>query len=58
MPGWPESCEHAIVSRSVLIVDDHAVFRRVAWALLEAEGFAVVGEAADGETALTARPVS
>ena len=41
------------MSRSVLIVDDHAVFRRVAWALLEAEGFAVVGEAADGETALT-----
>ena len=35
-----------------MIVDDHAVFRRVAWALLEAEGFAVVGEAADGETAL------
>jgi DNA-binding NarL/FixJ family response regulator len=37
---------------SVLIVDDHAEFRRVARALLEAEGFEVVGEAADGESAL------
>jgi hypothetical protein len=35
-----ESCEHAIVPRSVLIVDDHAGFRRMARALLEAEGFA------------------
>jgi DNA-binding NarL/FixJ family response regulator len=52
MPGGPESCEHAVVSRSVLIVDDHAGFRRMARALLEAEGFDVVGEAADGETAL------
>jgi DNA-binding NarL/FixJ family response regulator len=35
-----------------LIVDDHEGFRRMARALLEAEGFDVVGEAADGETAL------
>jgi DNA-binding NarL/FixJ family response regulator len=35
-----------------LIVDDHEGFRRRARALLEAEGFDVVGEAADGETAL------
>lgn len=40
------------MSRSVLIVDDHAEFRRIARALLEAEGFEVVGEAADGESAL------
>jgi DNA-binding NarL/FixJ family response regulator len=40
------------VSRSVLIVDDHAEFRRSARALLEAEGFEVVGEAADGASAL------
>ena len=40
------------MSRSVLIVDDHDGFRRMARALLEAEGFDVVGEAADGETAL------
>jgi DNA-binding NarL/FixJ family response regulator len=53
MPGGLESCEHASVSRSVLIVDDHAAFRRMARALLEADGFEVVGEAADGETALT-----
>jgi DNA-binding NarL/FixJ family response regulator len=32
----------------VLIVDDHAAFRASARALLEAEGFEVVGEAADG----------
>jgi DNA-binding NarL/FixJ family response regulator len=42
------------VSRSILIVDDHAGFRRQARALLEAGGFEVVGEAADGETALAA----
>jgi DNA-binding NarL/FixJ family response regulator len=36
-----------------LIVDDHARFRQMARALLEAAGFSVVGEAADGETALT-----
>ena len=39
---------------SVLIVDDHATFRRAARAILEAEGFVVVGEAADGEEALRA----
>jgi DNA-binding NarL/FixJ family response regulator len=37
---------------SVLIVDDHARFRRGARAMLEADGFDVVGEAADGEEAL------
>jgi DNA-binding NarL/FixJ family response regulator len=40
------------VSHSILIVDDHAGFRRVARAVLEADGFAVVGEAADGAEAL------
>jgi DNA-binding NarL/FixJ family response regulator len=39
---------------NVLIVDDHAGFRTQARALLEAEGFAVVGEAADGASALDA----
>src|SRR5215208_2903784 len=38
--------------RTVLIVDDHAAFRRSARRLLEAEGFQVVGEAADGTDAL------
>lgn len=37
---------------TVLIVDDHASFRASARLLLEAEGFEVVGEAGDGETAL------
>jgi DNA-binding NarL/FixJ family response regulator len=38
------------VSRTVVIVDDHASFRAVARRLLELEGFDVVGEAPDGET--------
>ena len=37
---------------TVLIVDDHGDFRRVARALLEADGFRVVGEAVDGESAI------
>ena len=39
---------------NVLIVDDHASFRTNARAVLEAEGFAVVGEAEDGASALEA----
>jgi DNA-binding NarL/FixJ family response regulator len=39
---------------SVLIVDDHRSFRASARRLLEAEGFTVVGEAADGHTAIAA----
>ena len=38
----------------VLIVDDHPSFRATARALLEAEGFDVVGEAEDGASALRA----
>jgi CheY-like chemotaxis protein len=38
--------------RTVLIVDDHEAFRESASALLEAEGFAVVGQAADGRAAI------
>jgi len=41
------------VSRTVLIVDDHAEFRRTLRALLEADGFEVVGEAPDGRSAIT-----
>ena len=40
--------------RTVLIVDDHAGFRQRARALLEADGFEVVGEAGSGEEALAA----
>jgi two-component system nitrate/nitrite response regulator NarL len=39
---------------TVLIVDDHAPYRRLARRLLEAGGFTVVGEAADGRSALAA----
>jgi len=38
---------------TVLIVDDHAAFRASAGALLEAEGFAVAGEAADCASAIS-----
>ncbi|MDQ5834642.1 MAG: response regulator transcription factor, partial [Actinomycetota bacterium] len=38
----------------MLIVDDHEEFRASARALLEAEGFEVVGEAADGTEAIEA----
>jgi CheY-like chemotaxis protein len=37
---------------TIIVVDDHPTFRATACALLEAEGFAVVGEAADGQSAL------
>jgi DNA-binding NarL/FixJ family response regulator len=40
------------VAWSVLIVDDHAGFRGSARALLEADGFDVLGEAADGQSAM------
>ena len=40
------------VRPTVLIVDDHAEFRQSAGALLEAEGFAVIAEAADGDEAI------
>jgi len=43
-------CDDAPVT--VLIVDDHPSFRATARALLQAEGFDVVGEAEDGASAL------
>ena len=36
----------------MLIVDDHGDFRAAARELLEADGYEVIGEAADGETAV------
>ena len=56
---WPTGvglglCDDQGVRSTVLIVDDHAAFRASASTLLEAEGFAVVGEAADGEEAIAA----
>ena len=47
-------CDDGPVERTVLIVDDHPGFRSAARALLEADGFEVVGEAADGESGLAA----
>jgi DNA-binding NarL/FixJ family response regulator len=40
------------MARTVLIVDDHPSFRATARALLQSEGFEVVGEAKDGREAL------
>jgi CheY-like chemotaxis protein len=46
-------CHDRPVTR-VLIVDDHPSFRATARALLESEGYEVVGEAEDGASALDA----
>jgi DNA-binding NarL/FixJ family response regulator len=46
------ACDDLLVRPTVVIVDDHASFRSSARALLEAEGFDVVGEAEDGTSAL------
>ena len=40
--------------RTVLLVDDHDWFRSMFRRVLEADGFEVVGESADGEAALEA----
>jgi DNA-binding NarL/FixJ family response regulator len=50
----PAACDDPYVEPTVLIVDDHAGFRSFARALLEAEGFDVVGEAEDGASAIVA----
>ena len=42
------------MTTTVLIVDDHPSFRATARLLLEIEGFDVVGEAEDGESAIEA----
>jgi DNA-binding NarL/FixJ family response regulator len=42
------------VPTTVLIVDDHPSFRRFAEKLLESAGYAVVGEAVDGASAIAA----
>jgi DNA-binding NarL/FixJ family response regulator len=42
------------VAVTVLIVDDHPSFRASARSLLESEGYQVVGEAENGETAVDA----
>ena len=47
-------CHDWYVPYTVLIVDDHPSFRASARAILEADGFTVVGEAEDGAGALAA----
>ena len=42
------------MARTLLIVDDHAAFRSTARALLECDGWNVVGEAGDGTSGLSA----
>jgi DNA-binding NarL/FixJ family response regulator len=42
------------MGRTVLIVDDHPSFRASARVMLESEGFDVIGESADGASALAA----
>jgi DNA-binding NarL/FixJ family response regulator len=42
------------VTPSILIVDDHPSFRATARALLQEEGYTVIGEAHDGASALIA----
>jgi DNA-binding NarL/FixJ family response regulator len=46
------ACDHLFVAVSVLIVDDHPAFRASARAMLELEGFEVVGEAEDGTSGI------
>ena len=48
-PPWT-LCDDDHMALRVLIVDDHPGFRARARALLESEGFEVVGEAGDGAT--------
>jgi DNA-binding NarL/FixJ family response regulator len=50
--GATREWDDGVVAWTVLIVDDHAGFRSGARSLLEAEGFDVLGEAADGESAV------
>jgi two-component system nitrate/nitrite response regulator NarL len=42
------------MQRTVLIVDDHVPFRRMARRVLQVGGYVVVGEAWDGASALAA----
>ena len=45
-------CHDCTVTQTVLIVDDHPSFRASARAILEADGFTVIGEAENGTAGL------
>lgn len=45
-------CDDARVPKTLVIVDDHPSFRASARAILESDGFEVIGEATDGSSAL------
>ena len=47
-------CDDLHVRRTLLIVDDHEPFRDLARAILDGDGFSVVGEAPDGASATVA----
>ena len=47
-------CHDLLMDLTVLIVDDHPSFRASARAMLESEGFDVIGEAEDGASAIQA----
>src|SRR3954454_22394876 len=44
------------MAMTLMIIDDHRSFRAAARRVLESAGFDVIGEAADGESALEAIP--
>src|SRR5690242_2208161 len=44
------------MAMTLMIVDDHKSFRDAARRMLESAGFEIIGEAADGESALEAIP--
>jgi DNA-binding NarL/FixJ family response regulator len=50
----PSAGQDGFVPRTVLIVDDHAGFRRRARRALEAEGYEIVGEASSGAAGIEA----
>jgi len=52
--GVPALAENGCVTPTILIIDDHAAFRALARELLEADGYEVVGEAADGQAGIDA----
>ena len=53
-PAGPTGNQNPVRRTRILIVDDHAPFRSIARQVLTADGFLIVGEAADGAEAILA----